>query len=79
MSPQIPALQSGGHTGVLRVVQRLSEFLHGAGKKKKKKSLVRGSEAGFKGQGWRRCPAHTGAESPPQPPKAPPRGWGPPP
>ena len=44
---------------------------------KKKKSLLRGSEAGFKGQGWRRCPAHTGAESPPQTPKAPPRGWGP--
>lgn len=61
--------------GILRVVQRLSEFLHG-GPKKKKKSLLRGSEAGFKGQGWRRCPAHTGAESPPQPPKAVPRGWG---
>lgn len=62
--------------GMLGVDQRLMEFLHG-GPKKKKKSLLRGSEAGFKGQGWRRCPAHTGAESPPQTPKAPPRGWGP--
>lgn len=43
----------------------------------KKKILLRDSDSGFKGQGWRRCPAHTGAESPPQPPKAPPRGWGP--
>lgn len=42
------------------------------------KNLFRGARLqGSKATGGRRCPAHTGAESPPQPPKAPPQGWGP--
>lgn len=73
MSPRIPALQAGGHVGTSGMVQRHSEFLRDGPKESPEELGCRVQRPRVEGA----VRLTRVLNPPPQPPKAPPQGWGP--